>query len=231
VQQDPGIELLVTLAKNEEIDPWHVDIIQVTDKYLAALDRMEDRTLAASGKCIFYACVLLHMKARLLATSHLLQEPIIEADSCEPFDDGFDDDQANEFEWAKVVSTNNGVLLLPRGRPRCRPINLDDLIKALKRCDEFERKRREAGLPPTTSFVDTTHHDDVTGDVERVRGLLLRIVRGTGPVAFQKLLGEGLSAGGVFLALLFMAAGKEISLIQERFYQDLSVVAFEEEAA
>ena len=49
-QTDPGIDLLVTLAKNGEIDPWDIDIVLVTDKYLKALDQLAHRTLEASGK-------------------------------------------------------------------------------------------------------------------------------------------------------------------------------------
>ena len=32
-----GIEILVDLAKHGKIDPWNVDIVEVTDKYLMHL--------------------------------------------------------------------------------------------------------------------------------------------------------------------------------------------------
>jgi segregation and condensation protein A len=222
-RQDPGIELLVTLAKSGEIDPWHIDIIVVTDKYLAALDRMETRNLQACGKGLFYACVLLHLKAQILAATYRPPEPPPPEDDFGDIgmDDGFDTDA----EWADVVSSGNGVLLVPRGRPRQRPITLDDLIRALQRCDTAERTRRDQGLPPTSFFVDSTIQDDVAADIDLVRGLLARVMDvDSGPTPFRKLLGSSLSASGVFLALLFMAARNEVELAQQNFYQDLSVL-------
>ena len=224
-QTDPGIDLLVTLAKNGEIDPWDVDIVLVTDKYLAALDQLAHRTLEASGKGLFYACVLLHMKARILSQQFMPPpEPV------DYGDDGMDyagaigeDDIGADVEWAQIVSTDRGVLLVPRGRPRSRPITLDDLIRALKGCDTAERMRRDKGLPPTASFfVNSTNQDDVAGDIEIVRRLITRWSDGQ-VVSFKKLVGDGITAGGAFLALLFMAAREEVNLTQKDFYQDLSI--------
>jgi segregation and condensation protein A len=222
-QTDPGIELLVTLAKNGEIDPWDIDIVQVTDRYLHALDRMEIRSLEHSGKGLFYACVLLHMKAQILASAYLPPEVVPEF-SDDGLDFGMDGDPEADMDWARVVSTGDGVLLVPRGRPRSRPITLDDLIRALKKCDLAERSRRDAGLPPTAGFfVASTNQDDVAADIEVVRRLMLKLARGDKPVEFKKLVGDGISAGGLFLALLFMAAREEVSLTQKNFYQDLSI--------
>ena len=222
---DPGIDLLVTLAKNGEIDPWDVDIVKVTDKYLQALDRMAHRTLEASGKCLFYACVLLNMKARILSTTYMPPPPPDDfGDDGMGYEGAIDEsDVAADLEWAQIVSTDKGVLLVPRGRPRSRPITLDDLIRALRGCDSAERVRRDAGLEPTASFfVNSTNQDDVAADIDTVRRLMIRFGEGK-PVQFRKLVGEGLSAGGVFLALLFMASREEVSLNQTEFYQDLSI--------
>lgn len=222
---DPGIDLLVTLAKTGEIDPWDIDIVKVTDKYLQALDKMAHRTLEASGKCLFYACVLLHMKAQILASTYRPPEPEVDfTDDGMGYDGAIgEDDIGADVEWAQIVSTDKGVLLVPRGRPRSRPITLDDLIRALRGCDKAERVRRDAGMEPTASFfVNSTNQDDVAADIETVRRMMIRFSEGA-PVPFRKLVGEGISAGGVFLALLFMAAREEVTLKQSEFYQDLSV--------
>lgn len=219
-QNDPGIEILVRLAKSGEIDPWDVDILVVTDKYLAALDALDERVLAFSGKGLFYACVLLHLKAQVLSREYLppvVVDELPDVGDYEPLDeDGLD--------WARVVSTDDGVLLVPRGRLRRRPITLDDLIKALRRCDDFEKKRKESGLPPTSFFVDSTHQDDVARDTIRVRELLDRFIKArTRSVAFERLLGQGVSPGALFVSLLFMAAQEEVDLTQDQFYRNLSI--------
>src|SRR5581483_10470461 len=67
---DPGIALLLELARAGRIDPWNIDIIKVTDEYLRALDKLDARDLARSARCIFYAAALVHLKARALAERH-----------------------------------------------------------------------------------------------------------------------------------------------------------------
>ena len=65
---DPGLGLLVDLARRGEYDPWNVDIVSVTDHYLEALDETLDaRDLQRVARLIFYAAALIHLKARAMA--------------------------------------------------------------------------------------------------------------------------------------------------------------------
>lgn len=73
------VELLVQLAKGGEIDPWDIDIVAVTDKFLEALD---DADLRTSGRALFYASVLLRMKSDELFAP---DEP--EADELPPWEE------------------------------------------------------------------------------------------------------------------------------------------------
>src|SRR6056297_2906440 len=54
------VELLVQLAEEGEIEPWDIDIVQVTDAFLERLDETDLRT---TGRALFYASVLLRMKS------------------------------------------------------------------------------------------------------------------------------------------------------------------------
>ena len=58
---DRGIDVLVDLAKAGQIDPWNIDIIDVTDKYLRTLDVTKEADLRLSGRALFYAAVLLRL--------------------------------------------------------------------------------------------------------------------------------------------------------------------------
>jgi segregation and condensation protein A len=57
------VELLVSLAREGEIDPWDIDIVDVTDAFL---DRLDATDLRTSGRALFYASVLLRMKSDAL---------------------------------------------------------------------------------------------------------------------------------------------------------------------
>ncbi len=63
--EDP-VEILVGLAERGEIDPWNIDIIEVTDRFLTELERRRQLNLQVSGRTLFYAATLLRMKSEHL---------------------------------------------------------------------------------------------------------------------------------------------------------------------
>jgi segregation and condensation protein A len=66
------VEVLVDLAENGEIDPWDIDIVAVTDKFL---DRLDEGDLRTSGRALFYASVLLRMKGDAMLADDDEEEP------------------------------------------------------------------------------------------------------------------------------------------------------------
>jgi segregation and condensation protein A len=74
VIEDP-VEILVGLAERGEIDPWNINIIEVTDRFLSELERCRQLNLQVSGRTLFYAATLLRMKSEQLAfLAETLQE-------------------------------------------------------------------------------------------------------------------------------------------------------------
>lgn len=62
------VEILVQMAERGEIDPWNIDIVEVTDRFLAELERHCELDLRVSGRTLFYSSVLLRMKSEYLDT-------------------------------------------------------------------------------------------------------------------------------------------------------------------
>ena len=60
------VEILVQMAERGEIDPWNIDIVEVTDRFLAELERRRELDLRVSGRTLFYSSVLLRMKSEYL---------------------------------------------------------------------------------------------------------------------------------------------------------------------
>lgn len=54
-----GIEILVNMAKSGKIDPWNVDIVEVTDKYLTHLFQSKAQNLRLTGRTLLFAAILL----------------------------------------------------------------------------------------------------------------------------------------------------------------------------
>ena len=68
-----GIGFLVNMAKAGKIDPWNINIVDITDKYLAHLCEMKSQNLRLTGRALLFASVLLNMKSRVLDGVDVLQ--------------------------------------------------------------------------------------------------------------------------------------------------------------
>ena len=95
------VEILVTLAEQGEIDPWNIDIVEVTDRFLSELERLKTLDLRVSGRTLFYAATLLRMKSEYLDeveedSDEFFQEEIDELYDGFGLDEEFDVDDINE---------------------------------------------------------------------------------------------------------------------------------------
>ncbi|AXR79080.1 segregation and condensation protein A [Natrarchaeobaculum sulfurireducens] len=127
------VELLVQLAKDGEIDPWDIDVVRVTDKFLEALD---DRDLRTSGRALFYASVLLRMKSdELFAPDEPETEelPPWEAPFADegPIDGGDDAGHPPGFDPIESLEAEMD-RRLERKQARGKPETLDELVRELR---------------------------------------------------------------------------------------------------
>ncbi|MFD1563860.1 segregation/condensation protein A [Haloarchaeobius amylolyticus] len=127
------VELLVQLAEDGEIDPWDIDVVRVTDKFLEAIDEVDLRT---SGRALFYASVLLRMKSDELFAA---DEP--DEEDLPPWEAPFADDEPMDAEgdqrhppgFDPVESLEDEMeRRLERKHARGKPETLDELVRELR---------------------------------------------------------------------------------------------------
>ncbi|SDJ83633.1 segregation and condensation protein A [Natronorubrum texcoconense] len=129
------VELLVQLAKDGEIDPWDIDIVAVTDKFLEAI---EDADLRTSGRALFYASVLLRMKSDELFAPDEPEEdelPPWEAPFADegPMDGGEDGSDGGPPGFDPVEGLEAEMeRRLERKQARGKPETLDELVRELR---------------------------------------------------------------------------------------------------
>jgi Uncharacterized conserved protein len=172
--EDP-IEILLNMAKNGDIDPWNIDIVDITSKFLGALEERHALNLRVSGRHIFMASQLLRMKAEML------DEPEPDADEFEE-GDGFDEagdpfsDDAGTISLGPIDQLEREIQRrLKRKDVRHRTTNLYELIKQLRLAEKTERRRQrrqryiddegELFEEPTAEEVVSIAHDE---DYERM---------------------------------------------------------------
>lgn len=207
------IEILVNLAKNGEIDPWNIDIVEVTDKFLRQLEEMEKTDLRISGRTLLYASILLRMKSNVLVEIDEPQE-IME----------------DEFEQFEV--SDYPVPALPLRRSSRRPVTLEELLTELKKAELIEKRRlerfknikdeRRATLKEVLSIA---HDEDIESRVGKMRNLLDELFEKQQHIRFSELANALDRSGKVmaYLAILFLATKKEIWLEQEELFGELFI--------
>ena len=135
-----GLEILVQLAEKGDIDPWDIDILDVTNKYLAALDKSPRENLLNAGRAIFFASVLLRLKSDILL--NISNETLLSSQQTENF---FPEDDLlfNQDEVRLDLSRLESFIVRSSlgKQQRKRKISLGDLIFALQQAEEEEERR------------------------------------------------------------------------------------------
>lgn len=152
---DDPVEILVRMAERGEIDPWNIDITEVTDRFFAEMEKEELLDLRLSARTLLYAATLLRIK------SDFLKEPVFEDETVE--DDGGSVTDFSEEEDSSRV--HNPVLFLEREinrrlerkSMRKQPITLYDLINLLRNAEKEERRRQRE----VWSYDDPVYTEDV----------------------------------------------------------------------
>jgi segregation and condensation protein A len=240
------VEVLVQLAEDGEIDPWDIDIVAVTDKFLSRLDGSD---LRASGRALFYASVLLRMKGDTMLGDEEVEEP-----EPEPWEqalqgggghiEGFDGDPFRALEEEMDRR-------LERKRARGMPQTLDELVRDLREAeretwwknsreydtsgspDSSRRESRELDYhttdelrmedePTATDVTERTHGEDIEVLVDRVAATLReQYDQGRVEVLFREVETVAGSRVETFLGLLFLAHRGDVRLRQDEIFGDL----------
>lgn len=234
--QSEGIEILVQMAKSGKIDPWNIDIVDVTDKYLAHLFEMKAQNLRATGKTFLFASILLRLKSNVLEGNDIFDFEDENQDDYELTDDEIIDNYEpptnNVISFNEVLQRRTSVKI-----NRNRTVSLKDLIRQLEFYEMLEKKqslkqaherakrrvRNYANLS-AEDIVNLAHEEFIENSVQAIQAKLEKIFNKEEKVELHELVSIGMSKVTAFIALLFLTAEGKCDLEQDEFYSDLYVV-------
>ncbi|RAI11475.1 MAG: hypothetical protein DKM24_04920 [Candidatus Melainabacteria bacterium] len=234
--QSEGIEILVQMAKSGKIDPWNIDIVDVTDKYLAHLFEMKAQNLRATGKTFLFASILLRLKSNVLEGNDIFDFEDENQDDYELTDDEIIDNYEpptnNVISFNEVLQRRTSVKI-----NRNRTVTLKDLIRQLEFYEMLEKKqslkqaherakrrvRNYANLS-AEDIVNLAHEEFIENSVQAIQAKLEKIFNKEEKVELHELVSIGMSKVTAFIALLFLTAEGKCDLEQDEFYSDLYVV-------
>ena len=228
------VEILVQMAERGEIDPWNIDIVEVTDRFLSELERRKELDLRVSGRTLFYAATLLRMK------SEHLEQLALEVDISFDDEEAPDDTGDFDFDMDGEVSARLGPVdrlereikrRLERKQFRRHPITLYELITELKNAEKEERRRqRLRSYGPDELFdagdiVSIAHEEGYQDAARAVIEFCGNEFPGCARIPLQDLvLRLGRNIAEIYIPLLFLMFEGEILLEQEEFFGELFII-------
>lgn len=239
------VEVLVQLADEGEIDPWDIDVVRVTDKFLYLLDEQDLRT---SGRALFYASVLIRMKSDAMLAPDEDEEAM-----AEPWEQAMTDDSPIDQPDPFASLEEEMDRRLERRRARGMPQTLDELVRDLRDAEReswwkesrsydtsdsphgFQRGTQELDYrsaddlrmddePTEGDVTGTTHAENMDDVIDAVHEVLREHYEaGRDEVLYREVHMAGGSRVETYLALLFLSHRGQIRLQQDELFGDLWV--------
>ncbi len=205
-------EILLDLIDREKIDPWNIDLVEISDAFLKRVREMKRLDFVIEANVILAAAILLKHKSNYLKflnyQSELTEFPA-------------DMENPGEFEPLDIPQ----LTLLSRIPPK-RQITLQELIGEMDRAIEYETRERK---PVRGSITDVVELALDQSDIEKImEGVLVRIKKNTdskGWSLFSKIV-EKRNARDIvdtLLAVLHLTQNAVIDIRQDRMFGEIFI--------
>ncbi|MEY2832618.1 MAG: hypothetical protein RLZZ574_1876 [Cyanobacteriota bacterium] len=248
-----AIANLINLAERGEIDPWDVPVISIIDRFLAELGLIgetespqQEADLPRSGQAFLWASMLVLLKADSL---NRIEEELADIDS----DDFFEPEIYLDPERRSLPANLEQHLRRRTSvQPlRKRRVTLQELIEQLEHIaaeieavatDDSPRRTQRSRSAAIKAIAQLAHNENLTELAAQLENFLhlnlSHLSSNQDYVDWEQLLqkwqiNESAKAeasehldcdrAGVFWALLLLSAQSKVELLQEEFYQDLSI--------
>lgn len=165
-------EVINNIIVEERLDPWNIDIVKLTDAFVAYLNRLKVFDFRIPARFILIAAILLRMKCELLSMKEEVPDNI-EGEHIPPFD-------INSFP----------ILEPPVGRTPTRPVMLNELVSALEKAFEFRERKETKRLRMRRAVEGLIEpEEDMESRVNRIYGRIVEDAK-SGDTTFSRLVGE-----------------------------------------
>ena len=160
--------IITDLVKKEDMDPWDVDVSDLSNKYIQTVKKLKDHDFRVSGKVVLAAAILLKIKSNRFVDEDMLEldRLINQRDMTE---DEFYEEIQDDFHIPGQLSEEQKHQLIPKTpQPRVRKVSIYDLMDALDQALEVRRRRIVNSIPQ----VEELHHPekkiDLTATINNV---------------------------------------------------------------
>lgn len=215
-------DILHQLVKEEQMDPWDVDLTKLTQKYIGTIKKMKEMDYFISGKVLLASAILLKMKS-----NRLVQEDINNFDAFL-----FHQEQEEFQELGEYLPYHEHKVEIPKlgvrtPQARKRKVSLSDLIGALEKALRVDT-RRKLRLQKFLSWNAPSIPEkkvDIHLLIDEVYKKLVLLFKQRKMIPFSEVdPGKGKEETILtLLPLLYLHNGKKVHLEQEQAFSEIEI--------
>lgn len=220
------VDVLLELVKERKIDPWEIDLVDLTEKYLTKIKEITERNLRLSARTLLAASVLLRIKSDLvLSIERKYQDEIEELHELEEGD-------SQHLTAPQNVSLTPGDLPLGISiqRKMRRKVTLAELVTILDRVmgdhsDSHRMKKLYAkSLTKDLIRIDTLKKD-IRAFIEQMYEDMKEQMMHTPTLSFSSIIknADRLNKARLFLYTLFLAHQEKLLLHQKAPFEEIFI--------
>jgi segregation and condensation protein A len=216
--------LIYELINTEQLDPWDIDLVVLSDKYLARVAEMEEANFFVSGKVLLAASLLLNIKAEILLDK--------EIQSLDDILFGRKKDEKKPWERINIDYSELPKLYPRTPLPRLKKVSLQELMSALNQAISTENKRirrevMKVRIEKDAEIVLPKASIKIGERIKKLYSKLLAMLTNQGKVKYHDLSGPGKEDKiACFLPVLHLDNQKKIFLEQQGHFEDIWIWLF-----
>jgi len=217
IEKESWEEVIYQIVSIENLNPWDVDLVKLTDRFIEYLNKLEKLDFRVPGKIVFVAAVLLRLKADYLSIFE--EEETIEEIAKQPqmVDLGID---------PSLIK-----LGLPMKRIPKRQITIEELLGALQKAMQVRVRRDLRRHAWRERIASQIVEEDITKRIERMMSEIESAMKKSAEneVTFKELVKEWNRDQIVskFIPLLHLEQNQKITTEQIEFFKDIIIKKLE----
>jgi segregation and condensation protein A len=141
-------EIIYDLINTEQLDPWNVDIVILTNKYLQKIQELEETDFFISSKVLLAASLLLRIKSEILLNKYIKSiDDILFGRK----------DEIKKYGVERIELEDEIPGLIPRSpMPRFRKVTLKELLESLNKAIITENRRIKKEVVNRSAIIESS---------------------------------------------------------------------------
>ena len=205
-------DVIVKIVAEEQMDPWSIDIIRLSNTFLIYLKKIEKLDLRIPARFILIAAILLRMKSDILTEKK--QKIFIPESEKEP------DEMLRIL--ASVPPLQPPLKRIPLGN-----VTLNELINALRKAYQVQERRVERGrrVKRAVEFAVPVPEEDITQRIDKLLSNINEALKDIDNIEFSRLVKRWGKKEIVeaLIPLLHLSQDGKIHLHQEELFKEILV--------